>query len=690
MTPAQYAARLEPQLGAAVHRRRAARSRGADLARERVAMLARRTGPRAARADLRAGRAVLADAVQRDPRARVLRARAASCSSRCPAADPDSSCPACCCTTSATCAVPEDDHLKGLAGASAGGSPTSPAATRSRARRSPARSSREVGLGRGRRTRGDPGDRRRPRLPRRGRQPRGRARQGRRQALALHRDRRAHLPRVDGADAGRLHRLRRVERSTHGCSPSRRGRRAREIAATRAALAARPVGPCGDAASAAAAPSITGAGGGLGRAFSLGFAAGRRHGRGRRPRPRRRAGDGASSSTLAGGSARARSRPTWPTRRAPPAMAAAALDAFGAIDVLVNNAAIYAGLERRPFDEIDAAEWDRVMAVNLKGPWLCAQACMPADARAGRRLDRQRRLGDRDERLAAVRALRRVEGRADRADAARWRARLGDSASGSTPSRPASRSPRRAASCIARTPRPLRRRARCDQAQPRSPRTSSAPRCSSPRDGERASSPGRRSSSTAGASSSDVPRGARRRRPPGRRGSCAGAHEPPAGRDVEDRVACAHRVLQIAAAALQAAVADRLGDGPRAVLEEPVEVPARDEVRRRDGLGVERRVAEMLVDVPADEGAQRVGRARDDGRAVERADELEQSVGEPGAGGDADPRSPAGCAGSGAGARPRPASGDRRGGPPLIRLPRRSGSGQYVTRRSCCVCASTA
>jgi NAD(P)-dependent dehydrogenase (short-subunit alcohol dehydrogenase family) len=60
------------------------------------------------------------------------------------------------------------------------------------------------------------------------------------------------------------------------------------------------------------------------------------------------------------------------------ALAAAALDAFGAIDVLVNNAAIYAGLERRPFDEIDVAEWDRVMAVNLRGPWLCAKACAAA------------------------------------------------------------------------------------------------------------------------------------------------------------------------------------------------------------------------------------------------------------------------------------------------------------------------
>ena len=46
----------------------------------------------------------------------------------------------------------------------------------------------------------------------------------------------------------------------------------------------------------------------------------------------------------------------------------------GGIDVIVNNAAIYATLTRSPFEEIDEAEWDHVMAVNLKGPWLVARA----------------------------------------------------------------------------------------------------------------------------------------------------------------------------------------------------------------------------------------------------------------------------------------------------------------------------
>ena len=43
----------------------------------------------------------------------------------------------------------------------------------------------------------------------------------------------------------------------------------------------------------------------------------------------------------------------------------------------VNNAGLYGSIVRKPFFEITSAEWDELMAVNLKGPWLCARAAFP-------------------------------------------------------------------------------------------------------------------------------------------------------------------------------------------------------------------------------------------------------------------------------------------------------------------------
>lgn len=49
----------------------------------------------------------------------------------------------------------------------------------------------------------------------------------------------------------------------------------------------------------------------------------------------------------------------------------------GRIDALVNNAAIFANLKRQKFFEIDEAEWDQVMAVNVRGPFLLCKAVAP-------------------------------------------------------------------------------------------------------------------------------------------------------------------------------------------------------------------------------------------------------------------------------------------------------------------------
>lgn len=55
-------------------------------------------------------------------------------------------------------------------------------------------------------------------------------------------------------------------------------------------------------------------------------------------------------------------------------LVAAAVDAYGRLDFLVNNAAIV--LPRYATEDIPAAEWDRVMATNLRGPFLLAQAAV--------------------------------------------------------------------------------------------------------------------------------------------------------------------------------------------------------------------------------------------------------------------------------------------------------------------------
>ena len=58
-------------------------------------------------------------------------------------------------------------------------------------------------------------------------------------------------------------------------------------------------------------------------------------------------------------------------------MAQGTVDKYGRIDILINNAAIFAVLGHKPFAQIPIEEWDRVMAVNLKGLWLCCKAVVP-------------------------------------------------------------------------------------------------------------------------------------------------------------------------------------------------------------------------------------------------------------------------------------------------------------------------
>lgn len=121
---------------------------------------------------------------------------------------------------------------------------------------------------------------------------------------------------------------------------------------------------------------VTGAAGGLGRAFALGFAA-----RGYRVAVADINEAGAAETAQL---VREAGQDAWSGRvdvtspeSTTECAAAAAQFGGGRIDVLVNNAAVYAGVTRTPMEDIDLAEWDLVMNVNLKGPWLMTRAASP-------------------------------------------------------------------------------------------------------------------------------------------------------------------------------------------------------------------------------------------------------------------------------------------------------------------------
>ena len=58
--------------------------------------------------------------------------------------------------------------------------------------------------------------------------------------------------------------------------------------------------------------------------------------------------------------------------------------AFGPIEVLINNAAVFAALALKPFTQIPNDEWDLVMRVNVRGPFQAAKAVAPSMKKNGR------------------------------------------------------------------------------------------------------------------------------------------------------------------------------------------------------------------------------------------------------------------------------------------------------------------
>jgi len=126
---------------------------------------------------------------------------------------------------------------------------------------------------------------------------------------------------------------------------------------------------------------VTGAGGGIGEAYAKALA---------------RAGasvviaeiDGARAEKVAGeiraGGGRAIATATdVSSEESTLAMAAATIAEFGGVDYLVNNAAIYATMQRQPLLEMSIEYWNKFMAVNLTGALLCTRAVHASMAERG-------------------------------------------------------------------------------------------------------------------------------------------------------------------------------------------------------------------------------------------------------------------------------------------------------------------
>jgi NAD(P)-dependent dehydrogenase (short-subunit alcohol dehydrogenase family) len=60
-----------------------------------------------------------------------------------------------------------------------------------------------------------------------------------------------------------------------------------------------------------------------------------------------------------------------------------AMERFGRVDALINNAALYGSLRGGRFNQIAESDWDATMAVNVKGIWNCCKAAVPAMRQSG-------------------------------------------------------------------------------------------------------------------------------------------------------------------------------------------------------------------------------------------------------------------------------------------------------------------
>ena len=110
-----------------------------------------------------------------------------------------------------------------------------------------------------------------------------------------------------------------------------------------------------------------------------------------------------------------------------------AIDAFGRIDIVVNNAGI---LRDTSFQKMTEDDWDLIYRVHVLGGFRVTHAAWPHMRDAGLRAHHLHRLGRRHLRQLRPGQLRDGQARASSASATRWPSRAARTTSSSTPSRP--------------------------------------------------------------------------------------------------------------------------------------------------------------------------------------------------------------------------------------------------------------
>jgi len=127
---------------------------------------------------------------------------------------------------------------------------------------------------------------------------------------------------------------------------------------------------------------ITGAGRGLGKAFALRFAA-----EGAKlllPDISLERAEATAKEIKAKGSEAAAMLADISSEKDTLKIAAEVQKIYGRVDILLNNAAIYYGVQTKPWDAWTIEEWDRMFEVNVRGTWLCCKAIAPLMVKQGK------------------------------------------------------------------------------------------------------------------------------------------------------------------------------------------------------------------------------------------------------------------------------------------------------------------